>query len=93
MSNKNSMNTNCRALELGGKNLPSSVGKKFTRAQLAMIKLPLFQFSVIIGLILSDSWLGFATNRHKNAYLQLQQSKDKSEYLWFVFNSNYIFIK
>jgi hypothetical protein len=84
MKNKNSMNTDCRALELWGKNLQSTVGEKFTRVELAMIKLPPFQFSVIIGLILSDCWLGFASNRHKNVHLQFQQSKANSEYLWFV---------
>jgi hypothetical protein len=78
------MNTDCRALELWGKNLQSTVGEKFTRVELAMIKLPPFQFSVIIGLILSDCWLGFASNRHKNVHLQFQQSKANSEYLWFV---------
>ena len=84
MKNKNSMNTDCRALELWGKNLQSTVGEKFTRVELAMIKLPPFQFSVIIGLIISDCWLGFASNRHKNVHLQFQQSKANSEYLWFV---------
>ena len=78
------MNTDCRALELWGKNLQSTVGEKFTRVELAMIKLPPFQFSVIIGLIISDCWLGFASNRHKNVHLQFQQSKANSEYLWFV---------
>jgi hypothetical protein len=52
MNNKNSMNTDCRALELWWKKLQSTVGKKITRAELAMIKFPPFQFSAIIGLII-----------------------------------------
>jgi hypothetical protein len=58
-----------------------AVGKKFTRTELDMMKFPPFQFSVMIGLILSDSWLGFSSNRHRNAHMQFQQSKANSEYL------------
>jgi len=37
-----------------GKNLTSTVGIKFTLKQLAMVQLAPYQYSVIIGLILSD---------------------------------------
>ena len=47
--------SNCTALVIWGKNLPSTVGVKFTRAQLASISLPLFVRDVIVGLLLSDA--------------------------------------
>jgi hypothetical protein len=37
-----------------GTNLTSTVGVKFTRKQLAMVQLGPYQYSVIIGLLLSD---------------------------------------
>jgi hypothetical protein len=37
-----------------GTNLTSTVGVKFTRTQLAMVQLAPYQYSVIIGLLLSD---------------------------------------
>jgi hypothetical protein len=37
-----------------GSNLQSTVGSRFTRTQLAMVRLASYQYSVIIGLILSD---------------------------------------
>ena len=50
-----------------------------------MIKLPKFQYSVIIGLILSDASLGYS-HRSINVKLTLQQSLSHSQYLWFVFS-------
>ena len=43
-----------KSIVVFGTNLTSTVGIKFTRAQLAIIKLAPYQKSVIIGLILSD---------------------------------------
>jgi hypothetical protein len=37
-----------------GSNLTSTVGIKFSRTQLAMVRLAYYQYSVIIGLLLSD---------------------------------------
>jgi len=45
-----------------------------------MIKLPKFQYSVIIGLILSDASLGYS-HRSINVKLTLQQSLSHSQYL------------
>jgi len=50
-----------------------------------MIEFPPFQFSVIIGLILSDAWVIFASKTSQNARLGFQQSLVHSEYVWFVF--------
>jgi LAGLIDADG DNA endonuclease family len=50
-----------------------------------MIQLPPYQKSIIIGLILSDGWLGFTHPANKNAHLELNQSISHSKYVWFVF--------
>lgn len=74
-------------LVLWGENLPSSVGnKRLTKIEREMIKLPSFQHSVIIGLILSDGWLTFGSSTHKNARLGFKQSLSRSSYVWYVFN-------
>jgi hypothetical protein len=43
-----------KALVVFGTNLQSTVGEKFTRKELAMVKLPPYLESVIVGLLLSD---------------------------------------
>jgi len=70
-----------------GTNLTSTVGIKFTLKQLVMVRLAPYQYSVIIGLLLSDGWLRFVAPRSKNALLGFSQSGDHSEYFWFVFVS------
>ena len=52
-----------------------------------MIKLPSFQYSVIVGLLLSDGWLRLSKkSKSLNAHLGLQQSIDHVDYIWYVFN-------
>jgi hypothetical protein len=63
------------------------VGIKFTLKQLAMVELAPCQYSVIIGLLLSDGWITFGSKTHKNARLGFAQSGAHSEYFWFVFLS------
>ena len=83
-ADKNKENTN---LVIWGENLPSSVGnKRLTKVERDMVKLPPFQHSVIIGLLLSDGWLTFGSSLHKNARLGFKQSLSNSEYVLFVFN-------
>jgi len=50
------------------------------------VQLATYQYSVIIGLLLSDGWLIF-TSRSKNALLGFAQSGAHGEYFWFVFCS------
>jgi hypothetical protein len=50
-----------------------------------MVRLASYQYSVIIGLILSDGWLNIASKTNKNARLGFAQSADHAEYFWFVF--------
>jgi hypothetical protein len=75
------------SLVVWGQNLISQVGSgRFTKQVSNMIKLPPYQKSVIIGLILSDGWFSFASPNHKNARLGFSQSLAHSEYVWFVFS-------
>jgi len=73
-------------LVLWGTNLSSTVGERFTRSQLSMVKLPLHIQSIMVGLILSDGWVIFDSTRSKNALLGFKQSVSHFSYLWFVFN-------
>lgn len=65
---------NNNSLVVWGLNLTSTAGNNFTRSELAMIKLPYYERSVIIGLILSDGWLRFVGSRSKNAQFGFLQS-------------------
>ena len=68
------MESQSKDLVVWGSNLVSSVGYGRFTAQISnMIVLHPYQFSVIIGLLLSDGWLIFASSRHKNVYLGLTQ--------------------
>ena len=73
------------SLVLWGQNLTCTVGEKYTRAELAMVKLPINVRGVIVGLILSDGWLRFSNKRSTNALLGFKQSLIHFEYIWFVF--------
>jgi hypothetical protein len=74
--------TECRALMVWGTNLTSQVGTgRFTKQVSNMIKLPAYQKSVIIGLLLSDGWLTMATTTSKNARLGFGQSAANSRYI------------
>jgi hypothetical protein len=71
------------SLVVWGLNLSSTAGSKFTRKELAMVQLAPYQYSVIIGIMLSDAWCNAA---RKNARLGFKQSLSHSSYVWFVFN-------
>ena len=70
------------SLVVWGQNLTSHVGEKYTREELALVKLSPYQYSVIIGLLLSDGWL---SKVRKNACLGFGQSGSNIGYFWFVF--------
>jgi hypothetical protein len=57
----------------------------FTKQIRGMMKLPPYHFSVIMGLLLSDAWVSFASYTTLNARLGFKQSLAHSEYLWLVF--------
>jgi hypothetical protein len=59
-----------------------------------MIKLPYYQFSVMIGILLADAKLQISgknlidfTSSKRNALLTFSQSYKKFEYFMFIFNS------
>jgi hypothetical protein len=63
------------SIVLWGQNLTSTVGTgRFTKQISGMINLPPYQKSVIVGIILSDGWLRFASAEHKNARFEFKQS-------------------
>jgi hypothetical protein len=66
---------------MGGINLSSTVGERFTRSQLSMVRLPFHIQSIMVGLILSDAWIVFDSTRSKNALLGFSQSGANSSYL------------
>jgi hypothetical protein len=79
-------------LDLGlivwGSSMSSNIGyPRFNKLTSTMIELPLFQFSLLIGLLLSDGWLTYASPASKNARLGFKQSLTHFMYFWFVFNS------
>lgn len=62
------------------------VGKgRLTKQESNMVKFPPYQFSVIIGLLLSDGWLIIPVVTRKNARLGFSQYLSHSAYVWFVF--------
>lgn len=82
---QNLNSSTCLALEVWGKILPSSLGiRNISKEERDMIKLPSFQHSVTIGLLLSDGWFG--CSQRKNVNLFFKQSLDHSAYVWFVFS-------
>ena len=76
------------SLVVWGTNLTSTVGIGRSTEQVKdMIKLPLHQYSIIVGLLLSEGWLAIPTKTSKNARLGFEQSYSRFEYVWFVFNA------
>ena len=76
-----------KSVVVWGSNLQSLVGTgKFTKQVSNMIVLAPYQYSVVIGLLLSDGWLIFASKTNKNARLGFKQSLSHSVYILFVFN-------
>lgn len=81
----NRSNTNL-SLVLWGTNLTSSVGLgKFTKQVSNMLKLPSYQKSVIIGIILSDGWIIVPVKGRINARLGFKQAVVHSNYVWHAF--------
>lgn len=63
----------------------STVGIKFTKNELNIVKLPCFIKGVMIGLLLFDGYIVFSS-RSKNGRLGLTQSLDHLSYIYFVYN-------
>ena len=77
---------NNRDIVVWGSNLSSTVGiGRFTKIVKDMVKLPPYQKSVVVGLLLSDGHLG-STKPHENPRLEFKQSYQNSAYVLFVFS-------
>jgi hypothetical protein len=78
----------CTDLVIWGNNLPSGVGwGRHTKQERNMIAIPPYQYSVIVGLLLSDGWLIIPGTTHISPRLGLSQSLSHFKYIWFVFNA------
>jgi len=83
---RGSCTNNHLSLVIWGTNLTSTVGRgRFTKQENNMIKLAPKPKSIIIGLLLSDGWLTFASKRSNYARLGFAQGGNNSKYLFFVF--------
>ena len=83
------------AIVAWGSNLSLTIGYPFFNNIVRnMIKLPYYQFSVMIGILLADAKLQISgknlidfTSSKRNALLTFSQSYKKFEYFMFIFNS------
>nr|YP_009240537.1 LAGLIDADG endonuclease [Pyronema omphalodes]AMO66509.1 LAGLIDADG endonuclease [Pyronema omphalodes] len=84
---KNPEHSTCLALVPWGVNLPSGVTNKLiSKQERDMVRIPSYQYGVIIGLLLSDAWLQLQTKQRSiNSHLGFKQALVKSKYVWFVF--------
>jgi hypothetical protein len=49
------------------------------------LKLPPFQYSMVVGLLLSDANISFADSKSKNALIRFSQSSSRYEYTWYLY--------
>lgn len=75
-------------LVIWGKHLPSLVGiGRHTKQERNMISIPPYQYSVIVGLLLSDGYMGLASDTSISYRLALTQSLAHFKYICLVFNN------
>jgi hypothetical protein len=80
------LTNNNKEIVLWGTNLNSSLGYgRLTKIVLEMYEIPSYHKSVIIGILLSDGWITYATPYVKSPRIGFNQSFEKFEYLWKVF--------
>ena len=73
-------------LVVWGTNLPSLAGYgRLTKQISHMIKLPPYQYSVLVGILLSDGYACKAATSSKEARIMLTSSRKNFQYIWFVF--------
>lgn len=58
---------------------------RLSNNELNMIKLPIKQRGIIVGLLLSDGWLSYASVNHKYPRLGFEQTYSQSSYVWSVY--------
>nr|QID02739.1 LAGLIDADG endonuclease [Orbilia oligospora]QID02807.1 hypothetical protein [Orbilia oligospora] len=60
--------------------------QKLSFIELYMIKLPIKQRGIIVGLLLSDGWLSYASVNNKYPRLGFEQTSSQSSYVWSVYS-------
>jgi len=76
----------CTALVVWGVNLYSGFRTlRLSNEELHMFKLPNDQQGVIVGLLLSDGWLSYASANNKYPHFGFEQAFSQSSYVWSVF--------
>lgn len=87
MKNFKLSQSNSKALVVWGTNLGNSAGNwRVTKLLAQILKLPFYQFSIAVGLLLSDGWLEFP-NRQTYARVKFEQSLSKFQYFWSVYEN------
>jgi len=79
-----------KGLVVFGSNLRSTVGEKYTRKELVIVRLGPYPRYVIVGLVLSDGWLIIVSKGSNNVRLELFSLQliiwwDGIFYLYFFF--------
>ena len=78
----------CTDLVVWGENLYSGFrALRLSSVELSMFKLPSYQRGVIVGLLLSDGWLSYASTKNKYPRLGFEQAFFQSSYVWSVFGA------
>jgi len=76
----------CTALVVWGENLYSGFNtQKLSNIELNMFELPNYQRGVIVGLLLSDGWLSYASANNKYPRLGFEQAYSQFSYVWSVY--------
>jgi len=74
-------------LVVWGENLGSGISYgRLTKQVSEMYKFNNYQYSVVIGLLLSDGWISYSTKFSKTPRLGFKQSLNKFNYLFLVFS-------
>jgi len=73
-------------LVIWGENMYSGFNRlKLSSVELNMYKLPQYQRSIIVGLLLSDGWLSYASVNNKYPRLGFEQTSLQASYVWLVY--------
>jgi hypothetical protein len=58
---------------------------RLSNIELNMFKLPEYQRGIIVGLLLSDGWLSYASANNKFPRFGFEQTFSQSSYVWSVY--------
>nr|YP_009945119.1 hypothetical protein [Monilinia laxa]QOE17483.1 hypothetical protein [Monilinia laxa] len=76
----------CAALVVWGVNMYSGIRTlRLSEIELTMFKLSEYQRGIIVGLLLSDGWLSYASANNKSPRFGFEQAFSQSSYVWSVY--------